>query len=303
VKRLLVLAMLVTAACGSQSRAPVATHEIGKIAVTTEQFPHALHTGDRPELRNWRGRGVTCADCHDPKAAREGRVARPGYDQHAPCDECHRAEFEKPPGKLCRVCHLAVDPTTKGGSPLGEYPKRGVLLTLGSEFSHRLHLDPRQVGERIGCETCHARDPKTHDPTQPGHRECARCHERAPQVKQALSMDNCGGCHPVSDRVLPRCMLITTSELVFHHATHERERGNPIRCETCHNDAVKSKSRTDMPVPAMERCAQCHEDAARTPEHVRMSNCAGCHLEIDEGVPPMVDNIAPVCFTDEERRR
>jgi len=295
--------MLALVACGApRTRAEVERKPIGAIAVTTEVFPHALHTGDRPELRQWRGRGVTCADCHDPGAVREGKVARPGYDQHAPCDECHHAEFGKPPGKICRVCHLRVDPTQKGGSPLGEYPKHGVLLTLGSEFSHQLHLDAGRMGERLACEGCHARDGKTRDPTQPGHAACARCHERKPEVQAALPMQRCGGCHPSSDRALPRCLLIPTSELVFHHATHERERGGTIRCETCHSAAASSKSRADMPVPAMERCAQCHEDSARTPDRVRMENCAACHLEIQPGLPPMVDSISPVCFGDDEQR-
>src|SRR5215204_835252 len=70
------------------------------IAVDSDRFPHGVHTGDKPEIRQWQGRGLGCADCHDAGAVREGRVARPGTSQHAPCDDCHKAEFAKPPGKL-----------------------------------------------------------------------------------------------------------------------------------------------------------------------------------------------------------
>src|SRR5689334_18460823 len=69
------------------------------IAVDTDRFPHGVHTGDKPEIRNWQGRGLGCADCHNAAAVREGRVSRPGTNQHAPCDDCHKAEFAKPPGK------------------------------------------------------------------------------------------------------------------------------------------------------------------------------------------------------------
>ena len=38
------------------------------IAVDTDRFPHGVHTGDKPEIRNWQGRGLGCADCHDAGA-------------------------------------------------------------------------------------------------------------------------------------------------------------------------------------------------------------------------------------------
>jgi hypothetical protein len=300
VRRVLVFAVLAVA-CRAPRDSAKPARELGAIAVGTERFPHALHTGDRPELRNWRGRGVACADCHLPAAVREGKLARPGLDNHAPCDECHHAEFGKPPGKLCRVCHVKVDPLVRGASPLGEYPKHSALSTLGSEFSHQLHLDAGRVGETIPCTSCHERDAKSRDLMRPGHAGCVRCHEGKPAVKAALGMDSCNRCHPPRDRVLPRCMILPGAEIVFHHATHERERGTAIRCETCHSDAAASRSRSDMMIPAMERCAQCHEDARRT--QVLMSNCRGCHLEIDDSSPPSSEAITPVCFSDDEPRR
>src|SRR5687767_12084676 len=135
------------------------------IAVDTDRFPHGVHTGDKPEIRTWQGRGLGCKDCHDAGAVREGRVARPGTNQHAPCDDCHKAEFAKPPGKLCKVCHVSVDPFAKGTSPLQDYPERGATRALASNFSHRLHLDKSKMeeatGAHISCGDCHVRDAKS----------------------------------------------------------------------------------------------------------------------------------------------
>jgi hypothetical protein len=41
-----------------------------------------------------------------------------------------------------------------------------------------------------------------------------------------------------------------------------------------------------MRVPPMVQCTQCHEDDKRSPDRVRMSNCAVCHSAIDAGTPP-----------------
>jgi predicted CXXCH cytochrome family protein len=286
------VAVAILAACGGARPARVPAQPIGAIGVQTTRFPHELHTGDRPEIRTWRGRGVACADCHDPQAVREGRLARPGLDQHAPCDDCHKAEFGKPPGKLCAVCHASVDPFQKGNSPLQDYPRHDPFESLASNFSHRIHVDV----SGLACRECHEPDPKTRDPRVPGHKACVRCHEAQPAVKQVVAMERCDQCHPQRDVAFERCRTYVTAELVFHHATHERDvRGNPVRCESCHDAAAASTSRDDMQVPAMERCAQCHEDARKTPDDVRMQRCATCHLEIDETTPPRSADLRPAC--------
>ena len=74
----LVVAISAIGGCGGSRSTSAPSAPIGAIPVLHERFPHELHTGDRPEIRNWRGRGVACADCHDAAAVREGRLARPG---------------------------------------------------------------------------------------------------------------------------------------------------------------------------------------------------------------------------------
>jgi hypothetical protein len=261
------------------------------IAVDTDRFPHGVHTGDKPEIRNFQGRGLGCVDCHDAASVKTGRVARPGQNQHAPCDDCHKGEFAKPPGKLCKVCHEKVDPFVKGSSPLQLYPERGTTRALASSFSHQLHLDKGKMedatGAHVACSDCHVRDAKSRDPHIPGHAQCARCHEQQGTVKKKLAMDTCSGCHPQRGVELTRGRRFITGDLKFAHATHEVDKnGAAVPCTTCHVSVEDSAERGEMEVPPMVRCAQCHEDAGRSPDKVRMANCGVCHGAIESGSPP-----------------
>jgi len=309
----LALVTLVLVACGSSRTTTTPSRgagQSGSIPVESDRFPHAVHTGDKPEIRNWQGRGLGCKDCHDAGAVVEGRVARPGTNQHAPCDDCHKAEFAKPPGPLCRVCHQSVDPTHRGASPLQNYPERGVTQTLKSSFSHRTHLNAGKMeaatGAHIACGDCHERNETTRDPQVPGHKACARCHEQNPGVKAKLGMANCAGCHPEKDVPLKRGRIFITGDLQFHHASHEKDHsGNAIACTTCHTNVDEAASRDEMAVPNMERCAQCHEDSTKSPDRVRMGNCAVCHSAIENGAPPtnhMVSGARPADHTIEFRK-
>lgn len=220
---------------------------------------------------------------------KEGRPARPGgtrepTQQHAPCDDgkCHQKEFGKAPGPICKVCHVSVDPFTTKNSPLQAYPERGRSQALASSFSHALHLDKEKMerasGSHVACLDCHERQEKSRDPDPAGHKACARCHEQASKVKAALPMENCAGCHPKRGVELTRGRRFIIGDLIFAHATHEKNKdGTDIQCTTCHAGVPEAKTREEMAVPAMERCAPCHEDQTRTPDRVRMENCQVCH--------------------------
>jgi predicted CXXCH cytochrome family protein len=260
----------------------------GSIAVDTDRFPHGVHTGDKPEIKNWQGRGLGCADCHDAKAVVEGKIARPGANQHAPCDDCHKAEFFKAPGALCRVCHKTVDPFKPHGTAgweknpdLQPYPERGTSQTLASNFNHELHLSEGKMesatGAHVACSDCHERNEQTRDPLVPTHKHCIRCHQNAPKVNAVLNMGKCDGCH-ARKIDLVRGRRFITGDLRFAHSTHEKDKaGNGIACETCHDTVRGSATRDDMRIPQMEVCAQCHEDSQRTPDNVRMDQCGVCH--------------------------
>ena len=290
------LAAVATGCRGSGGKSPASkAAKVGSIAVESDRFPHALHTGNNPQIRNWKGRGLACADCHDNNAVRAGKVARPGFNQHSPCDSCHKDEFYKPPGPLCKVCHVSVDPKADPKSPtatqMQPYPDRGSVAVLASKFSHRMHLDNGKmegsVGFHIQCADCHVRDEQTRDPKLPGHKECARCHEGEAKAKAALTMDNCAGCHPQRGVETSRGRVFIVGDLKFAHATHEKTKdGNDVQCATCHADVKDSDSREQVTVPAMERCAQCHEDSHRTPDKDRIAHCEVCHTTIRAGDAP-----------------
>jgi hypothetical protein len=289
---------LIAAACGSRPALPPRAS-----VIEADRFPHAAHTSANPRIAGWNGRGLRCEDCHDAAAVAAGKLARPGAAQHAPCDDCHRSEFEAPPGKLCRVCHVRVDPLTPGGSPLVAYPERGVVQALASTFSHRVHLDKAAMenatGHHVACADCHARDAQSRDPMLPGHAACVGCHEQNARVKSALAMTRCAACHPRRDVELKRGRIFITGDLSFHHATHETDRaGAAVPCAACHTDVDRAASRSDMVVPAMERCAQCHEDGRRSPDRVRMENCGTCHTAITSGDAPVDHKVTGALPTD-----
>jgi hypothetical protein len=287
----LLLSLLV--ACGpraGETRGPGGMDR-GSIPADSDRFPHALHTGNDPTIRGFAGRGLGCADCHPTEAVVAGKVARPGSNQHAPCDVCHKDEFYRPPGAFCRNCHTQVDPTREGATLLAPYPERGLTRALASVFSHRVHLDDgdmeAKVGFHIDCKDCHVREATSRDPELPGHAACARCHAPKAPAAKTLVMSDCGRCHQTRDVDLARGRKLITDDLIFAHADHEVDAaGEEIRCQICHADVPVSRRAEDVSVPAMQRCATCHEDAGKTPDRVRIANCGVCHKQIVSGVAP-----------------
>jgi hypothetical protein len=278
--------------CGQKTTAAV-TGQVrsGPIAADSDRFPHQLHTGNDPTIRAFEGRGLACADCHPAEAVRQGKVARPGSNNHFPCDVCHKDEFYKPPGAFCRNCHESVDPTTRGAVVMQPYPERGLKRVLAAAFSHKLHLDKdgmeAKVGHHLDCGDCHKRDPQSRDPVLPQHAQCAPCHSAEKAAQAKLDMVNCEGCHPTRNVPLDRGRVLYTDDLIFAHADHEVDNsGEEIGCRTCHDQIPNSLSAEDVSVPAMQRCAICHEDTSRTPDRVRIANCGVCHKTITAGVAP-----------------
>ena len=280
------------AACGGKGKESArGPGRQGPIAADSDRFPHDLHTSNDPTIRGFLGRGLQCADCHPAEAVRAGKVARPGSNQHFPCDVCHKDEFYKPPGAFCRNCHASIDPTKKGANELQPYPERGLKKVLAAVFSHKQHLDragmDAKVGFHVECSDCHKREASSRDPQLPTHAACARCHSQKLAAQSKLTMDSCSTCHLQRNLDLARGRVLITDDLIFAHATHEVDAaGEPIPCQTCHDQIPNSRSAEDVSVPAMQRCATCHEDATRTPERVRIANCGVCHTQITAGVAP-----------------
>ncbi|MBK9031876.1 MAG: cytochrome c3 family protein [Myxococcales bacterium] len=238
-----------------------------------DRFPHPAHAT------------LTCTPCHDQAAAVAGAVRVPGSDDHAACDAaaCHGPAFMAPPDALCRVCHVAVDPTRTGASPLRPYPAVDGLRSLPSRFSHAVHLDNATIEDAVGfnvaCTDCHEVDADGR-PATAGHRACARCHADEVGLVDAPAMSTCAACHltGVAART-PRRMIVR--DVRFDHGRHRADaRGAVISCSTCHRDSRTADRDGRLPKPVLAACVACHDDPARVPITKRMRVCETCHASI-----------------------
>ncbi|MCB9562666.1 MAG: hypothetical protein H6709_02750 [Kofleriaceae bacterium] len=269
----IVLLCAAAAACG-----PAPTGQIAPIIVEADRFPHDRHAD------------VACVACHDPAAVAAGVVQIPGAHDHAPCDDgrCHRAAFEAAPGPLCRICHIAVDPTGATPPLMVAYPRTSGWRVLPARFSHASHLDPARmeaaVGFHVACVDCHP-DGDADAPRIGGHDECARCHAEEVRLAGAPSMQQCEGCHDADAREERHRRRLITGDLHFDHRNHRQDvRGQDVRCQTCHAQSPRATGRADHAAPAIAACVACHDDSDRTPATMRMRVCQTCHTTVEDAI-------------------
>ena len=200
--------------------------------------PHRRQAGDpqlagtRPRLRRLpRRRG------RQARAASRGRAR----NQHAPCDDCHKAEFAKPPGPLCKVCHVAVDPMQRRARrrcraiPSAARrrrsrrrsrtaPPRRRRMENATGAPRRVHRLPRAQRRAPAIRCC------------PATRPARAVTSRTPDVKAKLAMDELRGLPSRSaTSSSQRGRIFITGDLKFHHATHEKDQaGDQVPCTTCH---------------------------------------------------------------------
>jgi hypothetical protein len=225
---------------------------------------------------------LPCTDCHHLDDVLAGRPARPGAEDHAPCDRerCHRADFLAPPGALCRICHSRVAPGEPDGTRPARYPPATGRRALAAEFSHARHLDFPRMEERVGfhvtCSDCH--EPAGNQLTPPDHAVCARCHAPEASPPGTPTMVQCARCH-VSRPVQPsRLRRLIVGDLRFDHGDHRQDRrGRLIGCSGCHTGSAAVTATGGHAPPAMSPCVSCHDDTARTPPTRRMRECETCH--------------------------
>jgi hypothetical protein len=223
-----------------------------------------------------------CTACHAVTAVLEGKLQRPGANDHAPCDDnkCHAESFLRPPGKLCTLCHVSVIASRPGASVAAFYPPRRGARALASRFNHTLHLDRRRmddaVGFHIACADCHvpAKDGGARDMQLPSHTDCVPCHTG----KAKPAMATCDGCHKVRPDDPQRVRRMIAGDLRFHHGLHDVDRrGKAIACVTCHESTMRSAASPSDERPPTAACVACHDDPVRTPATAVMSHCETCH--------------------------
>jgi hypothetical protein len=265
--------LVLVAACGTHAPAtPMPT------IVETDRFPHAMHTQ------------LACTECHDRAAVAAGVVQIPGSNDHAPCDrnQCHQAAFETTPGPLCRVCHVAVDPTGATPPTMVDYPRTAGWRVMPATFSHAVHLDKTRmegaVGFHVACSDCHAQG-DSDAPSVGGHAECARCHAPEVGLAHAPSMDDCTGCHDATGKEERHRRRTITGDLHFDHRDHVNDaRGQSIRCTACHVGVENAAARDDLPAPAIASCVECHDDSRRVPTTMQMRACQTCHDQLSDTI-------------------
>jgi hypothetical protein len=267
-RRALFIACGLLVACrgrGGPSQPEVVDSETGR-------FPHALHGS------------VSCVECHPAADVLAGRPARPGADDHAPCDRggCHQAAFLGRPGPLCRVCHPQADPTAAGKVSLAPYPPATGRRALAAEFSHAGHLDFGEMEARVGfhvtCSDCH-QSPGSLQLRAPDHAVCGRCHAPEASVAGAPVMTDCARCHRDRPRQPSRLRAFIVGDLRFDHVRHQHDRaGNDIGCPVCHTASSTATETGEHAPPSMPSCVACHDDDTRTPPDRRMRVCETCHI-------------------------
>jgi len=242
------------------------------LLVETEKgrFPHAKHTT------------TTCITCHSVSAVLSGKPARPGANDHAPCDrnQCHKAEFLKPPGDFCKMCHSAVGVALGGVTSPAPYPPIKGPRAMASNFSHAKHLDyalmEKRVGFHVSCTDCHKLGDR--GLTRPGHKVCARCHAREAAPTRAPSLRDCAACHSPKTKKPTRLRTLIRGDLRFAHKRHRTDRrGKIVLCTTCHKNTKRVRQTAKHSAPATATCVGCHDDETRVPQSRRMRVCETCH--------------------------
>ncbi|HEY0194230.1 MAG TPA: hypothetical protein VGC42_24110 [Kofleriaceae bacterium] len=260
---MLILLVAVVAAC-----APPRTLDAPQPPADPTRLSHARHAQ------------IACADCHRG-------AARPGADDHAPCDDgkCHRTDFTGAPTPLCQVCHTQI---TAGPlvAPLRRYPVDDPWQAEPPRFSHQRHLDgkamERRVGFHVTCTDCHTRGDAAL--ARPDHAACTRCHAGEVGLANAPKMTDCTACHTPGAQLRVRRRLIH-DDLKFDHVQHRTDRrGQVIRCEECHAQTQRATGASDHAPPRVENCVTCHDDSARTPVTLRMRICETCHTRVTENL-------------------
>lgn len=262
-RSLLAIGVLAAFACrGNSTEQPTPPSIEGR-------FPHSVHK-ERP-----------CVDCHRAADVLASRPARPGANDHAPCDEsgCHREQFANVSSPLCKICHDRVDPAGENTTP-APYPPTFGPFALAAEFDHALHLDFAKMEENVGfhvsCSDCHLdKDGKVVPPT---HAACARCHAPEAAPDKAPPLTRCEGCHIERKKPPSRSRELITGDLVFGHEAHRIDRkGAQIRCVECHADSRGHSGTGNHPVPETASCVRCHDNSNRVPPGRRMRVCETCH--------------------------
>lgn len=249
----------------------------------SKPFDHGTHF---TELRKQGDRLLTCRDCHTQSSTVGDdfpicKQVRMPFPTHEKCTGCHPKAFWTRPLQICSNCHIETKFTEQ--PPLKE--QTGKDAPLRTEFSHKLHLDPRQrVKQKFkfkkDCTFCHTFIRGGEKVALPNHAQCCECHTKA-DVEP--NINDCAGCHS-----RPRWHAKKKSTIKnFSHADHsiDPRTGQSLDCLRCHAAVPKAKTVKQITWPVMATCVDCHAGEVA----FDYSNCLKCHAA-DIGDKPIPES-------------
>ncbi len=113
-------------------------------------------------------------------------------------------------------------------------------------FSHQLHIEEAE----LGCDTCHAADPKVASGMGVKREACNDCHDELP----AFAL-------PAKHQRL---------NAAFPHRPHTEA----LDCADCHDDIAEDKIQAGQSVQKQSDCVRCHRENGVV---VAKNRCAACH--------------------------
>lgn len=242
-------------------------------------FQHDTHL---KELRKEGDRKLTCKDCHaltSTSGAQANVICekiRMPYPTHDKCTSCHPTAFFKKPLVICTNCHVSVSFTSL--APMKEQTGHS-MTPLRSEFSHKLHLDPKQrvkkmVGVNKDCTFCHQFKDGGKTVTRPSHQQCCECHTKKDVTP---NINDCAACHArPAEHAAPVSLVVKK----YSHADHQTDprTNQTLDCRTCHTRVDKAASVRDIVMPEMATCVGCHAGQVAF-DYVQCLKCHGPEIE------------------------
>jgi len=204
-----------------------------------------------------------CSECHDTeswKLVEKGRQFRheetgyplSGAHARAACTLCHQTKVFSQVATACQDCHRDAH--------AGELGQACADCHDTQRWDIRTAFRERHMGTLFPLLGGHARV------------DCEACHSAAPPRQFTLVPTDCVACHTADYRA----------------ATTPAHSGTPVACQTCHNGASETWTRTNFSHPARFplsgahaslACADCHKGPASTVS----ADCYDCHRQDYEG--------------------
>lgn len=228
-------------------------------------FPHDIHLDPQGIKSPTRGRvKLDCGACHVADFSKRTFVP---VTMQKNCQECHKLEFE-PAVTTREVPHGNA---REAKTVIHEFYANLALNGVKDSFVKAFGVEGEGLLRRIG------------EPTEAQRKVALNmASQKAERVAQELfDVRSCKTCHAVTRTEKPdgpdwavakiRANNLWMPGSRFDHKSHAQS-----ACTDCHA-VTKSKSATDVAMPAIDTCRECHGGSTHSLEKTITSNCLMCH--------------------------